>query len=375
MNHCPFSTLLSNISDNVYHHQHHIKIIRRLTLAYHSIPYGATMKDVAERAGVSTATVSRALMNPEKVASRTRHKVQLAATQVGYISPIALREHKRTATHTLLVIVADNSDPACAMIIKGIETAALAVHYQTLIINHTHQAHVQHPPCFTHPILHQVDGVICLGSELPAEKVITLTDLNIPVVMANASAPCSGVPAVQIDHLSAAFDAVNHLLALGHRRVACLAGPQQQPHYRYRLQGYIQALQRYGIEINPRYIARCDFSFRSGQEALRSLIALPNAPEALFCHSDNMALGAIYEAKRIGLQIPEQLSLISFDNSELGQYSDPPLTTMASPLFEIGHCAMQLLYEQITAKVQVPVSRLMGVDIFIRGSTNTPYRS
>lgn len=220
----------------------------------------ATMKDVALKAKVSTATVSRALMNPDKVSQATRNRVEKAAREVGYLPQPMGRNVKRNESRTILVIVPDICDPFFSEIIRGIEVTAAK-------------------------------------------------------------------------------------------------------------QGYVQALRRCGIMVDPQYIARGDFTFEAGSKAMQQLLDLPQPPTAVFCHSDVMALGALSQAKRQGLKVPEDLSIIGFDNIDLTQFCDPPLTTIAQPRYEIGREAMLLLLDQMQGQHVGSGSRLMDCELIIRGST------
>ncbi|MFS2225233.1 DNA-binding transcriptional regulator CytR [Pantoea sp. B65] len=328
----------------------------------------ATMKDVAERAGVSTATVSRALMNPEKVSAATRQKVEQAVIEVGY-SPHALaRNARRSESRTILVIVPDICDPFFSEIIRGIEVTAAHEGYLVLIGDCAHQN--QQETSFLNLMLtRQIDGMVLLGSQVPFDTGVEEQRNLPPMVMANEFAPELELPTVHIDNLTAAFEAVNHLHQLGHRRIACIAGPEEMPLCQYRLQGYIQALRRNGLAVEPEYIVRGDFTFEAGAAALKQLMALPKPPEALFCHSDIMALGAMSQAKSIGLRVPQDLSLVGFDDIELARYSDPQLTTVAQPRFNIGREAMLLLLEQLQGKVVSNGSRLLDFELKVRGSS------
>jgi len=137
----------------------------------------------------------------------------------------------------------------------------------------------------------------------------------------------------------------------------------------YRLQGYVQALRRHGMTVDPRYIVRGDFTFEAGAAALKQLMLLPQPPQALFCHSDIMALGAMAQAKTLGLRIPQDLSLVGFDDIELSRYSDPQLTTVAQPRYAIGREAMLLLLEQLQGRRVSNGSRLLDSELKVRGST------
>lgn len=329
----------------------------------------ATMKDVALQANVSTATVSRALTNPEKVSQATRNRVEQAALEVGYLPQLQGRNMKRNESRTILVIVPDICDPFFSEVIRGIEVTAAAQGYLVLIGDCAHQ-NQQEKTFIDLIITKQIDGMLLLGSRLPFDASIEEQRNLPPMVMANEFAPELGLPTVHIDNLTASFDAVNYLHELGHQRIGCIAGPEEMPLCHYRLQGYVQALRRCGITVDPHYIARGNFTFEAGSTALEQLLALPQPPTAVFCHSDIMALGALSYAKRRGLKIPDDLSIIGFDNISLAEFCDPPLTTVSQPRFDIGREAMLLLLNQLSGQVVDSGSRLLDCELIIRGSTS-----
>ncbi len=328
----------------------------------------ATMKDVALKANVSTATVSRALMNPDKVSQATRNRVEQAAMEVGYLPQSMGRNVKRNESRTILVIVPDICDPFFSEIIRGIEVTAAENGYLVLIGDCAHQ-NQQEKTFIDLIITKQIDGMLLLGSRLPFDASIEEQRNLPPMVMANEFAPELELPTVHIDNLTAAFNAVNYLREQGHQLIGCIAGPEEMPLCHYRLQGYVQALRRSGLTVDPHYIARGDFTFAAGSHALEQLMALPKPPTAVFCHSDIMALGALSHAKRRGLQVPRDLSIIGFDNISLAEFCDPPLTTVSQPRFDIGREAMLLLLDQLQGHNVSSGSRLLDCELIIRGST------
>ncbi|ACY91279.1 DNA-binding transcriptional regulator CytR [Salmonella enterica subsp. enterica serovar Typhimurium str. 14028S] len=328
----------------------------------------ATMKDVALKAKVSTATVSRALMNPDKVSQSTRSRVEQAALEVGYFPQSMGRNVKRNESRTILVIVPDICDPFFSEIIRGIEVTAAEQGYLVLIGDCAHQN--QKEKTFLNLIItKQIDGMVLLSSRLPFDASVEEQRNLPPMVMSNEFAPELELPTEHIDNLTAAFNAMNYLLDLGHKRIGCIAGPEDMPLCHYRLQGYVQALRRSGIVVDPHYIARGDFTFEAGANALKQLLEQPLPPTAVFCHSDVMALGALSWAKRQGLKVPDDLSIIGFDNIALAEFCDPPLTTVAQPRFDIGREAMLLLLDQMQGQNVSSGSRLMDCELIIRGST------
>ncbi|MFO6300404.1 DNA-binding transcriptional regulator CytR [Rahnella selenatireducens] len=331
----------------------------------------ATMKDVAEQAGVSTATVSRALMNPEKVSASTRQKVDQAVMAVGY-SPHALaRNLKRNESRTILVIVPDICDPFFADLIKGIERTAAESGYLVLI-GDCAQQNQQEKTFINLIITKQIDGMLLLGSDLPFDASKEEQRNLPPMVMANEFAPELELPTVHIDNLTAAFEAVHYLLNLGHQRIACIEGPKHMPLCQYRSQGYIQALRRNGISVENALTAQGDFSYESGAQAVAELMALPSPPTAIFCHNDIMAIGAMFQAKKMGLRIPQDLSVVGFDDIKASRFTDPPLTTVAQPRFQLGRQAMLLLLEQLQGNLGQSGSLLLDSELVVRESTAAP---
>ena len=267
----------------------------------------------------------------------------------------------------ILVIVPDICDPFFSEIIRGIEVTAAAQGYLVLIGDCAHQN--RRKKTFIDLIItKQIDGMLLLGSRLPFDASIEEQRNLPPMVMANEFAPELELPTVHIDNLTAAFNAVNYLQELGHKRIGCIAGPEEMPLCHYRLQGYVQALRRTGAIVDPHYIARGDFTFEAGGQALEKLLALPEPPTAVR-HSDVMALGALSYAKRHGLRVPQDLSIIGFDNISLSEFCDPPLSTVAQPRYDIGREAMLLLLDQLHGQSVSSGSRLLDCDLIVRGST------
>ncbi|MBD2820370.1 DNA-binding transcriptional regulator CytR [Xenorhabdus sp. 42] len=330
----------------------------------------ATMKDVAKVAGVSTATVSRTLMNPDKVSAWTRQKVENAVLEVGYYPHNLAKNLRRNESRAILVIVPSISDPFFTEVIRGIEETAAEHAYLVLIGDCKHQ---QQEHAFINLLItKRIDGMILLGSNIPF-GVSKEEQKNLPpMVMANEFAPELELPTVHIDNLTCAFNATHHLQKLGHTRIACITGPENMPLCHYRLQGYIQALRRTGEDIRKEYIIRGDFTHESGAKLAETLLTLPTPPTAIFCHSDVMAMGAMWQAKKMGLKLPEDLSVVGFDNLDLVQYCDPALTTVAQPRYEIGHHSMLLLLEQLQGRLVSKGSRLLDAELIIRESSCSP---
>jgi LacI family repressor for deo operon, udp, cdd, tsx, nupC, and nupG len=331
----------------------------------------ATMKDVAQLAGVSTATVSRALMNPEKVSPSTRKRVENAVLEAGYSPNSLARNLRRNESKMIVVIVPDICDPYFSEIIRGIEDAAVEHGYLVLLGDSGQQKRRENS--FVNLVFtKQADGMLLLGTALPFD-VSKAEQKNLPpMVMACEYAPELELPTVHIDNLTSAFDIVNYLTQKGHKKIAELSGPESAVLCQFRHQGYMQALRRAGITMNPVYHVQGDFSFESGAKGIRQLLSLPELPTAVFCHNDMMAIGAIQEAKSLGIRIPQDLSVVGFDDINFAEYCDPPLTTISQPKYEIGRQAMLMMLELLRGHDVRAGSRLLETELIIRESVAPP---
>ncbi|MCB5359900.1 DNA-binding transcriptional regulator CytR [Vibrio lentus] len=331
----------------------------------------ATMKDVAQLAGVSTATVSRALMNPEKVSVSTRKRVETAVLEAGYSPNTLARNLRRNESKTIITIVPDICDPYFSEIIRGIEDAAVENDYLVLLGDSGQQK--KRESSFVNLVFtKQADGMLLLGTDHPFD-VSKPEQKNLPpMVMACEFAPELELPTVHIDNLTSAFEAVNYLAQLGHKRIAQISGPTTATLCKFRQQGYQQALRRAGVSMNPAYSTVGDFTFEAGAQAVRQLLALPEQPTAIFCHNDAMAIGAIQEAKKLGLRVPQDLSIVGFDDIQFAQYCDPPLTTISQPRYEIGRQAMLMMLDLLKGNDVQAGSRLLEAKLVVRGSTAPP---
>lgn len=331
----------------------------------------ATMKDVALSAGVSTATVSRALMTPEKVSLSTRKRVDDAISETGYSPTTLTRTLRRNESKTIVTIVPDICDPYFSDILRGIEDAAVENGYVILVGDSSQQQ--KREQSFVNLVYtKQVDGMVLLGSDLPFNASRQEQKNLPPLVMACEYAPELELPTVHIDNLTAAFEAVNYLTKLGHKRVAELSGPESSSLCQFRHQGYQQALRRAGIAMNNAYIHYGNFTFEAGAAAITQLLSLSSPPTAVFCHNDIMAIGATQKAKQMGFRVPQDISIMGFDDIEFSQYCDPPLTTISQPRYEIGRQSMLMLLELLKGNDVRSGSRLLESSLVVRESTAPP---
>ncbi|MGP9663735.1 LacI family DNA-binding transcriptional regulator [Halomonas sp. AOP22-C1-8] len=331
----------------------------------HSVP---TIKDVAKAAGCSTATVSRALATPEKVSDATRKRVNQAIAQVGYSPNIAARNLRRAESKTIVALLPNISNPFFSEIISGMEDVAHQAGYQILIGDCEHDP-ARAEAYFRLLSTNQADGIVLLTSEIPKALVKQADNqADFPLVMACEFFSDIDLPLIAIDNHQASCQAIDYLVSLGHRRIATLSGPANNPICEERNRGYRDTLAAHQLSNEAR-IAEGNFGFRSGyQQGLALLEGKTRRPTAIFCHSDEMAVGVLKAARQLGISVPDQLSVVGFDNIGLSEYCDPELTTISQPRNEIGQQAMQLLLHLLRGEQPIRHQTLSS-HLIVRKST------
>ena len=332
-----------------------------------------TIHDVAARAEVSTATVSRVLSNPEKVSEATRRRVLKAVDQLGYSPNAAAKSLRTLTTRKLLVTVPDIANPFFSLIIQGIEEAALREGYSVMLGDTHHDA--QREERYGEMLLRrEVDGLIFLGHSM-SKSVGALMKKNqmAPIVNGCEYSPNLGVPSAHVDNEAAAYEAMSHLYGLGHRHIGVLTGPLASPLSRDRLRG-AQACAKENGASKQVMVVNGDFSIESGIAGAARLFAQPTPPTAVFCFNDEMAIGVLDYANRVGRSVPESLSVIGFDDIRFSRYMRPALTTISQPMLDIGRETVRLLLGVLQGTVTTPVSITLPHKLEIRSSTGAPPR-
>jgi LacI family repressor for deo operon, udp, cdd, tsx, nupC, and nupG len=302
-----------------------------------------TIIDVAAIAGVSTATVSRVLSQPDRVAEPTRVRVLEVIRSSGYAPNVAARTLRTLRAAKILLTVPDISNPFFASVIRGAAEAAREAGYAIVVgdTRHDPQVEDQYAEMLSR---REVDGLIFLGHRLPESlrALLSRQGVSAPIVNGCEYSPDIGVPSVHIDNAAAADDAIEHLIGLGHREIGVVTGPPLSPITRDRLCGAINAATRHGLQDRLQ-VRTADYSARSAFEQTRDLLA--HQVTAIFCFSDEMALGALSAVGQAGLSCPGQVSVIGFDDLPLAPFFQPALTTIAQPKGLIGRRTVELLVD------------------------------
>ena len=335
-----------------------------------------SISDVAKLAAVSRTTVSYVLNNVTSIhiSEPTRQRVLDAARELNYHPNAIARSLARKQTLTLALVLCVSPDRLSADaflpgVIYGITSVTAPAGFRLLI---EVVEDVTQPDAYVRLIGEaHVDGMILAGVRLDDTQILELRPNNFPIVLWG-QLPGSDLPSVDIDNVQAARMAVEHLITLGHERIACVTNaPLQQPESVSRLEGYQRALQTHGIAYDESLVRYGDYEERSGYEALVDLLTLPLPPTAAFVASDVVALGALRAAASAGLRVPQDLALVGFDDIQFSQYLLPPLTTVRVPAREIGATAARMLLQLVQNGLGVllpPASVLLETELVIRES-------
>jgi LacI family repressor for deo operon, udp, cdd, tsx, nupC, and nupG len=330
----------------------------------------SSINEVAKRAGVSTATVSRALSQPDLVSPQTRRLVLRAVKHLGY-SPNSAAKHLRTLrSGNILVTVPDISNPFFSLILQGIEDEAQRKGYAVLL------GDTQHDPKrearYALMLMRkEADGLIFLGHRLPkpaAQLMRSLAPRHAPIVNGCEFSPRLGVPSVHIDNATAAAEAMDHLYRLGHRRIGIVTGPLVSPLSRDRLAGAKTRARAERAEQDL-IVVQGDFSIEAGAAAAERLLDRREPPTAIFCFNDEMAMGVIETTHRRALRVPRDLSVIGFDDIRFARHMDPPLTTIAQPMRQIGEGTVRMLVDILAGRTLAPFSVTLPHTLVVRAST------
>lgn len=329
------------------------------------------IRAVSKLASVSVATVSRALRKPELVSERTRKKVEEAAREAGYKPNMMAVNFRSKKSHAILVLVPDVSNIFFSKVISGIQIAAKERGYNIILGNTMGEKSLEQDLA-TMMQTNRADGIIQLSASFPLPEEELENGARLPIVNCCECVSDNSMPTITLDNKGAGEAITEHLVSLGHKRIGAILGPASSPLTNERLDGYKTALKKVGIAIDHALQAPADFSIESGFEAAGKLLALDNPPTAIFCFSDEMAIGAIKRIKQQGLRVPEDISVAGFDDLDFSSYVDPPLTTIKQPNRRFGARSTEMLIDILEDKPLQNQHITLPYDLIIRESTAHP---
>lgn len=306
----------------------------------------SNIREVARIAGVSVATVSRALSSPEKVSDASIKKVKDAIAKVNYRPNMLARNFRSARSYSIVVMVPNISNPFFGNIIRSVELKAQKLGYSVLLGN-TQDQQDREKEYVKLAETRLADGIIQLRPFQDEDSI--LQGATFPYVYLCTTESTPG-PCVRIDNVAAVERVMEHLFKLKHRRIGLITGPNENPHTVDRMKGYRQALEKAGINFDPSLIAEGEYTTWSGADAAAQLCNVANRPTAIVSMNDEMAIGAIQALRSRGLSIPQDISVTGFDNIDYSRYCDPPLTTVGQPTDEMGAKAVDLLVRLINGE-------------------------
>ena len=329
-----------------------------------------TIREVAESAGVSHATVSHVINNTRLVSQETRQRVLAAMDALNYRPNALARSLRQGKTNTLGLVLPDSANPFFAEISRSIEDEAFQKGYSVFLCNTELDTERE---LFYVDVLSkkQVDGIIFVAAGDQADSLDFLMRRKMPVVMIDRDVPNVAVDAVLTDNKLGGYLATRHLLELGHTRIACIAGPSSITPSAERIIGYRRALEEAGIAYDERLILRGDYHAQSGMEITHSILRMDPRPTAIFALNDLMALGALRAAAEGGCAVPGDLAVVGYDDLDIARFTNPPLTTIAQPKKEVGARAVSMLVDRISRKGDPPGRLVLPPELIIRRSTQT----
>jgi LacI family transcriptional regulator len=329
----------------------------------------ATIYDVANQAKVSISTVSHVLNGTRYVSQKTATRVLEAVERLNYRPNSLARALVRQETQSIALIVPENVNPFYAELARSIEDYGYEAGYSVLLCNSDHNVDKERAYLDT-AVSKQVDGVIFIGRDFVEEHLKRLQDENIAVV--GFDVEYEQLDAVLLNNYEGGWLATQHLISLGHRRIACIRGRGSREDWGggQRVQGYRDALTSAGFSFDPDLLQQGDWTYQSGKDATDLLLGLDQPPTAIFACSDTMAIGVLASLHAHGIAVPETISVIGYDNIMLSAFVAPPLTTVATPIVEVGQQLCQMLLNRINGSLQsMPQRVVLSSNLIIRGST------
>ncbi|MGY0486443.1 LacI family DNA-binding transcriptional regulator [Streptomyces sp. WG-D5] len=325
----------------------------------------AGIKDVAAAAGVSVATVSRVLNAHPSVSPATRTRVLAAVESLGY-RPNAVARSLRTAqTRTLGLVISDVLNPYFGELTRAVEDEARGLGYSVIIGNADERPELQDHHVRT-LLDRRIDGLLVSPTDGGSPIMLDAARTGTPMVFVDRWIPGVDVPVVRSDGRAAVRDLVAHLHALGHRRLAIIAGPAATTTGSERVDAFREALASYELELPDAYIGQGDFQADSGRRVTEAFLALPEPPGAVFAADNLMALGALDAVRARGLRVPDDIAVAAFDDIPWFVHTDPPITAIAQPTKELGRAAVRALVDRIEGRV--PESVTLPAHLVVRRS-------
>jgi LacI family transcriptional regulator len=333
------------------------------------------MEDVARAAGVSKATVSRVLAGIETGCTpATAQLVRDSANRLGYIVNSVAASLRSRQSYTIGLILADVSNPFFGAVASGVEQRLSETGYSLILANSDNSLEAE--KALVRVLTEKrVDGLIAAPSAAIGDHLLDVAQRGIKVVLVDSEIPNTDLDCISIDNRKAAQVAITHLLELGHRRIAIVTGPLDAVFDRQRFEGYRETLAKAGVAFDEQLVLRADLTTAGGERAVEKFLALKPRPTALFTSNNMMTLGVLIGLNKSGLRIPDDLSLVGFDDQPWYEVCQPPLTAVSNPAYDMGVTAAGRLLGSMGRRGFRPLPPvLLDCSLVVRKSTASPRR-
>lgn len=340
-----------------------------------------TLVDIAALAKVAPMTVSRVINGSGYVSLKMREKVQRVIDKLEYHPNALARGLKSQRSRVIGILVPDILNPFAAELAGSIQEAMLARGY-TAFLSTTEQSTKREHAALSAFFDHRVAGIAVATVETAAgnEALARFTRRGMPIVVVGRNAAPAGIDLVTADHWKGAYDAVEHLISLGHKRIAYIGGSPRTAGRLRRFHGFLEAMRAHGLSVpeeliaGPNHESGPGYSKQAdGYEAMKRLLALPHPPTAIFARNDYTALGAMSAARDNGISIPGDVAIVGFDNVPQSAFTTPPLTTVAQPTAQQGREAAEMLLDRIEGRADRAQREVcLECQLIVRGSTVMP---
>ncbi|MCG3737497.1 LacI family DNA-binding transcriptional regulator [Vibrio cincinnatiensis] len=328
----------------------------------------ATMKDIARVAGVSTSTVSHVINKTRYVSDEIAERVNKVAQELNYAPSALARSLKMNRTRTIGMLVTTSTNPFFGEVVKGVERSCYQQGYNLILCN-TEGDNERMKSSINTLLQKRVDGLILMCSTLEGERIDVFDRYpDIPVVVMDWGPMLFASDKIQDNSLRGGYMATQYLIECGHKTIGCITGPLIRHQAQMRYEGYKRAVLEAGLEINPHWIVESNFECEGGLEAFAQMQKRGPLPSALFVCNDMMAMGVIHAANEAGVAIPEQLSVMGYDDIHIAQFMLPALTTIHQPKYRLGQAAVETLLSKLENQNREPQVVQLEPTLVVRDS-------
>ncbi|MBE4429806.1 substrate-binding domain-containing protein [Vibrio parahaemolyticus] len=311
----------------------------------------ATMKDIAKLAGVSTSTVSHVINKTRFVSEEISERVNNAAKELNYYAPSALaRSLKVNRTKTIGMLVTTSTNPFFGEVVKGVERSCYYKGYSLILCN-TEGDNERMRQSINTLLQKRVDGLILMCSSLEGERIDVFERYpDIPVVVMDWGPMLFTSDKIQDNSLRGGYLAAKYLIDCGHTEIGCITGPLIKHQAQMRYEGYKRAMNEAGLEFNANWIIESDFECEGGYQAFKKMAERGTLPSSIFVSNDMMAMGVINAANELSIKVPDDLSIIGYDDIHIAKFMSPSLTTIHQPKYRLGQAAVETLVRRLDDK-------------------------